>query len=124
MSDFMDVALGCVPFRAPDLADNGALKSAQGLNELAASQNQLPPVALVPAGDPMVLDGNGNLNLVKLNAYRAGVFQPPAASLDAASTAVYCLNMLTIAPPSFIARKQFFINAPSPVAGKHAFGLL
>src|SRR6266852_3414028 len=72
----LDGALGCTPWMVPDLADAGQMVTALPLNELQAAARQAQPVALVPAGDPMVLL-NGNININKVNLYRAGVDQPP-----------------------------------------------
>lgn len=93
----VDSALGCTPWMAPDLADPGHMVTALPLNELQAAAHQPAPVALVPAGDPMVLVNN-QPNLNKLNAYRVGVDQPAARNLRAASTRLYCENLLAIAP--------------------------
>ncbi len=109
----VDGALGCTPWMAPDLADNGALTPALPLNELQASMFQKAPVALVPNGDPMVLR-NGNTNVGKRNLYRAGVDQSQAAS---GSTPTYCHNLLNIAPARIQLDMQFTMNRPSPDAG-------
>jgi hypothetical protein len=45
----------------------------------------------------MVLLNNAR-NLGKINAYRAGVDQLPAQSLNDANTRIYCTNLLAIAP--------------------------
>ena len=94
---FIDPALGCNPWTAPDLADPGSMVPAQPLNEIQAAMYQANPIALVPSGDPMVLV-NGQPNLEKLNAYRAGVDQPLVQSLQQASTQNYCSNLLAIGP--------------------------
>ena len=41
---------------------------------------------------------NNNPNLDKLNAYRAGVDQPAAQTMQDASTLTYCTNLLAMAP--------------------------
>ncbi len=97
LDDFVDPALGCTPWMVPNLADAGNPATALPLNELQAAAFQAQPVALVPAGDPMVLL-NGNASLNKTNAYRAGVDQPLAQTLTQASTRIYCTNLLAIAP--------------------------
>ena len=74
----LDGALGCTPWKAPDLADPGQMVPALPLNELQARARQASPVALVPAGDPMA-QTKGERDLVKVNAYRRGVDQPPVA---------------------------------------------
>lgn len=93
----VDSALGCTPWKAPDLADPGQMVPALPLNELQAAAQQAAPTALVPAGDPMVLN-NSQPDLNKVNAYRRGVDQPPAESLAAASTTTYCQHLLAVGP--------------------------
>jgi len=106
LGDFLNPSLGCTTWTVTDLADpNGlTLRNAQPLNELQAAAYQQAPIALVPAGDPMVLDNNGNANLLKLNAYRVGVNQP-LTSLSNASTTTYCLRMLDTGLPTIIAQR-------------------
>ncbi len=94
---FMDPALGCTPLKAPDLADPGQMVPALPLNELQARQTQAAPVAMVPAGDPMVLD-NANESLHKTNLYRMGVDQPTIDSFHDGSTHRYCRELLRVAP--------------------------
>ena len=115
IDNFIDPALGCQPWMAPDLADPGHMASAQALDELQASMFQPDPVALVPAGDPMVLVNN-HLSLAKTNAYRAGVDQPAAPDLAAASTAQYCANMRDIGAARILMDAPFTRNAPTPDA--------
>jgi hypothetical protein len=92
LGNFINPALGCRTWTVADLADPNGLttRNSQALNELQAAVYQQVPIALVPAGNPMVLAANGNQNLAKLNAYRAGVNQPQVSSLDQASTTTYC----------------------------------
>ena len=75
----VDAALGCSPWMAPDLANPGQMLPALPLNELQAAAQQAPPIALVPAGDPMVLISN-QPDLHKLNSYRRGVDQVSCAN--------------------------------------------
>jgi hypothetical protein len=111
---FIDPALGCAPFTAPDLANGGAPVTSQALNELQAAAYQAPPVALVPMNDPMTED-NGQPNLAKTNAYRAGVDQPPLNTLTALGNgAKYCDSLLAIAPARLRLDKRFTRAAPSP----------
>jgi hypothetical protein len=97
VDEFLDVALGCTPWTAPDLADPGQMVPALPLNELQARAYQRSPVALVPLGDPMTLK-NSSADLSKVNAYRRGVDQPQAGYPYRASTERYCRQMLRIAP--------------------------
>jgi hypothetical protein len=118
-------ALGCTPWMAPDLADNGKMITALPLDEMQAAAQQMAPIALVPAGDPMVLNNN-QPNRVKLNAYRQGVDQMPAPSLAAANTTTYCNNLLNIAPARLQLDAQMTMNRPSPVpaVGNNLFTFL
>ncbi|MBV8694771.1 MAG: hypothetical protein JO125_12280 [Chloroflexi bacterium] len=111
----VDGALGCTPMMAPDLANPGNMTTALPLNELQAAAQQAAPIALVPAGDPMVLLNN-DANLGKLNAYRAGVDQPAAQNLDMASTTTYCQNLATVAPQRLALDMNLTQNSPSPNA--------
>jgi hypothetical protein len=115
---FLNPALGCTTWTVTDLADpNGrTLRNAQPLNELQAAKYQQAPIALVPAGNPMVLDNNGNANLIKLNAYRVGVDQP-LTFLSNASTATYCLRMLDTGLPTIVAQRALTRVYATPDAG-------
>jgi hypothetical protein len=113
----LDGALGCTPWKAADLADPGQMIPALPLNELQARARQGFPVALVPAGDPMVLN-NGATDLVKVNAYRRGVDQPPVAWSFQADTARYCRNMVRIAPARMLQDQSFLMpDAAHPTRG-------
>jgi hypothetical protein len=114
---FVDPALGCTPFLAPDLGDPGTLMPSQALNELQAAAHQGPPVALVPVTDPMAMD-NGRVSVAKANAYRAGVDQPPLNELSATGNgAEYCADLLAVAPARLRLDRPFTTAAPSPQAG-------
>ncbi|KAG0359145.1 hypothetical protein BGZ54_010091 [Gamsiella multidivaricata] len=113
VADFLDPALGCKPFEARSLMEKNVMLGSLALNELQASR-QRPPVALVPANDPMVLS-NGKPSLAKVNAYRRGVGQPLVSSLKQASTKTYCVNFDKIAPKYIKAIKNLIIKGPSPM---------
>jgi hypothetical protein len=110
----LDGALGCTPWMAPDLADPGHMLPALPLDELQAAAQQAAPVALVPLGDPMVLNNN-NPDLNKVNAYRIGVDQLPAQSPRAASTTTYCHHLLAIGPARIQLDMQFTQGQGSPM---------
>lgn len=116
----VDAALGCPsPWLRPNLADPGHLTTALPLNELQAAAHQPPPVALVPSDDPMVLVAKGNTfvrSLRKLNLYRVGVDQPPAQSLQDASTRAYCVNLMQVAPPRLATDAPLLGRGPTPDA--------
>jgi len=112
---FVDPALGCTPWKGADLADPGQVLPALPLNELQARSYVESP-ALIPAGDPMVLDNNGNPNVAKLNLYRQGVDQPQVHWLGQASTDSYCRSMMRQQPAALVRRRTQLTSAPSPVA--------
>jgi len=116
---FMDPALGCTPFMAPDLANNNTPATSQALDELlAAAPRNAPRIpALVPENDPMVLDANGNLDPAKTNLYRAEVGQPAINRQNDRwdSPANYCQNMINIQGPFLAANQAVFAAGPSPV---------
>jgi len=113
----LDGALNCTPWKAPDLADPGQMIPALPLNELQARALQAPPVALVPAGDPMA-QTSGKSDLVKVTAYRRGVDQPPVHYPFQADTARYCRHMLRIAPARMLQDQSFLMpDATHPTRG-------
>ncbi|HEV2347505.1 MAG TPA: hypothetical protein VGS97_25665 [Actinocrinis sp.] len=95
LDHFVDPALDCTPFTAPDLANPGFQATGLGLNELQAAAHQAAPIALVPVDDPMVLDNGGAASDTKTDLYRAGVDQPPLSQASG-SAAQYCANLRTI----------------------------
>jgi hypothetical protein len=114
---FMDPALGCTPFMAPDLGDNNTPATSQALDELLAMRNMPKVPALVPENNPMVLDAAGNLDPAKTNLYRAEVGQPPISPANDRfdSPANYCQNMINIQGPFLAANQAVFAGGPSPV---------
>jgi hypothetical protein len=121
---FVDPALGCAPWTAPDLGDPGTKVPSLALNELSAAAARNTPVALVPTNDPMT-QVNGRVSVDKTNLYRAGVDQP---LLDAGANTgrQYCEHLVTQAPPRLIRDRQLLQAAPSPdpAAAKNLFGFL
>ena len=113
----LDGALGCTPWKAPDLADPGQTVPALPLNELQARALQASPVALVPAGDPMALN-HGKKDLTKVDAYRRGVDQPRVFYSFQAETARYCRHMLRIAPARLLQDQALLMpDAVHPTRG-------
>ncbi len=113
---FMDGALACKPFMAPDLANPGQNVPALPLNELQARVAQATPVATVPGGDPMTLLA-GNEDLSKTNLYRKGVNQPTADSYHDVSTHRYCRQLIRIQPGRLLQNKASFSKFYSPDVG-------
>lgn len=116
LGDFLDPALGCKPFTAPDLSQGGAPGTSQALDELSAARSQAAPVALVPENDPMVLVNNA-VNGTKTDHYRAMVGQPGISSkTDAADSPTnYCRNMMNIQTRFLSNHEALLASAPSPV---------
>lgn len=122
LSRFVDPALGCQAWQIPDLVNNGTMTATLATDELQAAANQQAPVALIPSGDEMVLVNN-NSSLSKVNAYRIGVDQMPAATANDASTTTYCNNLINIALPRLQLDSKVFQNAASPDGGATANSL-
>lgn len=93
---FVDKALGCTPFQAPDLADNGTPTTSLALDELQAAADQSGAIALVPPNDPMTEVGNA-FRTSKLNLYRDGVDQAPVKH-SGALAAPYCQSLVALQP--------------------------
>jgi hypothetical protein len=110
----LDPAMKCAPWKVADLADPGQTVAALALNEIQARSNQATPVAMVPVGDPMVLN-NGQVDLDKLNAYRRGVGQWIVTSASQADTARYCRQMLRAAPDRLLLNQTLFTATASPL---------
>jgi len=114
---FMDPALGCTPFMAPDLGNNNAPATSQALDELLAMRNMPKVPALVPENDPMVLTATGHLDPAKTNLYRAEVGQPRISPANDKfdSPANYCQDMINIQGPFLAANQAVFTGQPTPV---------
>ena len=114
LDDFVDPALGCTPFTAPDLAQPGRLTTSLALNELQAARFQAAPSALVPVNDPMtVVDGKASKE--KTDLYRAGVGQPPATAADTAKA--YCADLVGVGPGRVLLDRKLTKRAKSPDDG-------
>ena len=127
LADFIDVAIGCQPFMAPDLIITTILRQSLALNEIQANLNNptLPTTALVPPNDPMVLD-NGVQSLLKLNLYRVGVNQPPLIALIPLIDLIYCKEMALIAPVFFKLHLTELTNfvSPAPIIANNLLNFL
>ncbi|MBN0044745.1 hypothetical protein JS756_11615 [Streptomyces actuosus] len=115
LTQFMDPALGCKPFTAPNQSSDGRATSALALDELSAAANQKAPIALIPQNDPMTrVDGRASVE--KTNAYRAGVGMPALGADGDGDGAAYCRTLF--GDPTGIQRifkdKSLFEEAPSP----------
>jgi hypothetical protein len=97
---FVDPALGCTPFTAPNTTAAAGTSSSQALNVLSARQNQPGTPALLPVNDPQLLVG-GNFSVAKTNVYRAETDQPllAANTSTAQNASAYCQNIVDLQTP-------------------------
>jgi hypothetical protein len=116
---FMDPTLGCTPFQAPNLDNNGQPSSSQALDELLSEAHQPSIPALVPENDEMVLNNAGQFDAAKTNLYRAQIGQTPinASNNQFDSPAMYCQNMVNIQPEFLEANQATLATGQGPVAG-------
>jgi hypothetical protein len=113
LAAYIDPALGCQPFTAPDQTNGDAPAPALALNELSAAAHQATRMALIPTSDPMALV-DGQESVEKTNLYRAGVDQAP---LPAGQTAdEYCTDLLRVAPVRLYRDAAYLQKVASPAA--------
>jgi len=113
----IDTAIGCKPWKAPDAADvqfgANVMLPAPGLNELHAQKWQQAPIALVPLNDAMA-KVNNQPSLAKVNAWRQGTGQTPAATGKDADQVDYCFNYYLTFPLRLLKLMGSLVNFPSP----------
>jgi hypothetical protein len=113
---FVDPALGCTPFTAPNPTNPAGASASQALNELSARQDQKGTVALLPVNDPQLLVG-GQFSLGKTNMYRVETDMPRLSfntNLDR-NAAQYCQDMINIATPRLKLDAPMETGTASPV---------
>ena len=116
LDKFVDPALGCTPFTAPNSTNPAGASASQALNELSARANQKGTIALLPVNNPQLLVG-GQFSLGKTNMYRAETDMPLLArntNLDR-NAGQYCQDMINIATPRLKLDAQFENDTASPV---------
>ena len=115
LANFIDLAIGCIPFMVPDLAVPGILRASQALNEIQANLNNPndPNTALVPSFDPMCLV-NGFEDINKTNAYRQGMNQPILNMLSVTNSMNYCNSLLSVSIPFYTLHQKELTNFASP----------
>jgi hypothetical protein len=113
---FLDPALGCTPFQAPDLSRGGRPGTSQALDELAAARYQRPPVALVPENDEMVMVGHA-FSPQKTNLYRFNVGQDPISAANNATSSPprFCQNMVDVQARFLKKYRALLKTGPTPV---------
>jgi hypothetical protein len=114
---FLDPALGCTPFMAPDLGNHGVMSTSQALDELLAAKNQPKAAALIPENDTMVLDNGASIDVAKTDLYRSEIGQAPVDGQTSASSSpgMFCQNMVNIQTAFIAANEKIFAAWPSPV---------
>jgi len=113
---FVDPALGCQPWKVPNLADRGAPTTGLPLDELQAAMwagARGNPPAIVPLNDPMTLDDNGNFNTDKTNTYRSIMDMPPLPLGE--SPQAYCSDMEQIQGKRLQQDVNLLIRTPGPL---------
>jgi hypothetical protein len=116
LDKFVDPALGCTPFTAPNSTNPAGQSSSQALNELSARQNQKGMIALLPVNNPQLLVG-GQFSLGKTNMYRAETdmpLLPRNTNLDR-NAGKYCQDMINMATPRLKLDAPMETGTASPV---------
>ena len=116
LDKFVDPALGCTPFTAPNTTNPAGASASQALNELSARQNQKGTIALLPVNNPQLLVG-GQFSLAKTNMYRIETDMPllPFNTNLARNAAQYCQDMINIATPRLKLDAPMETGTASPV---------
>jgi hypothetical protein len=116
LDKFVDPALGCTPFTAPNSTNPAGASASQALNELSARQNQTGTVALLPVNNPQLLVG-GQFSIGKTDTYRIETDQPMLSfnMNTARNAAMYCQNMVNIAAPRLKLDAPMETGTASPV---------
>jgi hypothetical protein len=116
LDKFVDPALGCTPFTAPNPTNPAGQSSSQALNELSARQNQKGAIALLPVNNPQLLVG-GQFSVGKTNTYRMETDQPllPFNTNTARNAARYCQDMINITTPRLKLDAPMETGTASPV---------
>src|SRR6185437_7444050 len=116
LDKFVDPALGCTPFTAPNSTNPAGQSASQALNELSARANQKGTIALLPVNNPQLLVG-GNFSIGKTNAYWIETDQPqlPFRTNTSRNAAQYCQNMVNIQTPRLKLDAAMETGTASPV---------
>ena len=116
IAGFVDPALGCTPWMAPNPTNPNGMSASQALNELMARQDQRGTVALLPVNDPQLLVG-GQFSVGKTNLYRRETDQAALSFRTTAqqNAATYCQNTVIIQAPRLKLDATLEAGTASPV---------
>src|SRR6266702_2247893 len=114
LNKFVDVALGCTPFTAPNPTNPNGVSGSQALDELSARANQKGTIALLPVNDPQLLVG-GQFSIGKTNTYRIETDQRPLFTSAPQNAARYCQHMVNIQTPRLKLDAAMETGTASPV---------
>ena len=116
LDGFVDPALGCTPFTAPNTTNPNGASASQALNELSARQHQKGTVALLPVNDPQLLV-NGQFSIGKTDTYRIETDMAPLpfGTNLTRNAARYCQDMVNIATPRLKLDAPMETGTASPV---------
>ena len=117
LNNYVLPAVACTPWTVTDLV-SGQMIGASVLNQIQSDLDytQDVPKAQVPLTDAQVLT-NGKGNLIKLNAYRAGLYQSlltMVKPLQDGDPASYCMAMTTYTSNLLGTSPTYFQSFPSP----------
>jgi hypothetical protein len=117
LDQFLDPALGCTPFQAPDLANNDQPATSQALDEVLAGASQPKIAALVPENDEIVRGGDGQFDAAKTDLYRRELGQAPIGSQgsETSDPEAYCQNIADVQTPFLAANQTLLAASQSPV---------
>jgi hypothetical protein len=122
LTNYVDPAIGCTPWTAPDLADPGHSVAALALDQLQANLDQQAPVADVQLSDEMTLIAD-RPSLAKTALYRSEVDESPSIP---SSNTYWCSNLLAEAPKFLLAHRRAFVAtaSPDPANGANLYAFL
>jgi len=116
LGHFIDKALGCTPFMAPDSTSANGSDGSLALNALSARHDQQTTKALLPVNDPQLLVA-GQFSIGKTNAYRVETDQPLLSrnTNKNQNAAAYCQSLVNIAPAKLQLDSPMEVGITSPV---------
>ena len=122
LAHFVDPALGCTPFEAPDSTSPNGLDSSQATNALSAlAQPQRGTRELLPVNDPQLLVAR-QFSIGKTNTYRTLTDKPPPSPFTnkTQNAATYRQDMTNIQPANLQldAAKEANFTTPVPAVCK------